>query len=243
MMQEMMVGAIFALSAFTFSFAGFGFALVAVPLLALILPVKAAVAIQFPLMYGVVLYHAWRFGRKVRWRQMAPLFIGAGLGLPLGVWSLNSFPETAMKRILAVFIVLVIFNNYFKSGRRRLKFFVTSKCLGGFMGVISGWFTGAFCTGGPPGVLYVSALGVEPETAKGLLGNYFVFVCTYLGILLSVNGMLTSSIWMDSLKYSPAVAAGIFLGAVMTRCVSTRGYRLTVDILLVLTSVMLWMRG
>ena len=239
----MMIMAIFALSAFTFSFAGFGFALVAVPLLALILPVKAAVAIQFPLMYVVVLYHAWRFGRKVRWRQMAPLFIGAGLGLPLGVLSLSNFSEAAMKQILAGFIVLVVLNNYFNSDWRLRKFFVTSKCLGGFLGVASGWFQGAFATGGPPAVLYVAASDLDPEIAKGLLGNYFAFLCTYLGILFLVNGMLTASIWMDSLKYSPAVVAGVLGGAAMARRVSTRGYRLIVDVLLVLTSVMLWMRG
>jgi len=242
-MHEIMIMAIFALSAFTFSLTGFGFALLAVPLLALILPVKEAVLTQFPLMYCVVLYHVWRFGRKVRWRQMSPLFIGAGLGMPLGLLSLNRFPETAMKRILAVFIVLIVLNSHFNCGRRFRKFSITPKYLGGIMGVVSGWFHGAFATGGPPGVVYVVALDLDPEITKGLLGNYFAFICTYLGILLLINGMLTAPVWIDSLKYSPAVVTGVFLGAVIARRVSTRGYRLFVDGLLMLTSLLLWVRG
>ena len=243
MMHEITISAIFALSAFTFSFAGFGFALVAVPLLALILPVKATVAIQFPLLCGVVFYHAWRFGRKVLWRQMAPLFIGALLGLPLGLFSLNRFPETVMKRILAVFMVLIVFSSHFNWGLRLRKFFATSKYMGGFMGVASGWFQGLFCTGGPLGVVYVLASDLDAETAKGILGNYFTFLCIYQGILFFINGMLTAFIWVDSLKYSPAVVAGIFLGAAMARKVGTRGYRLSAEGLLVLTSLLLWTRG
>ena len=45
---------IFLVSAFTMSFAGFGFAMVSVPLLALLLPLHQAVALQFP--YCLILF-------------------------------------------------------------------------------------------------------------------------------------------------------------------------------------------
>jgi uncharacterized membrane protein YfcA len=52
---------IFFTSAFVTAFAGFGFAMVSVPLLALLLPVKLAVALQFPYSMGLFMYQAWHY--------------------------------------------------------------------------------------------------------------------------------------------------------------------------------------
>src|SRR5262245_62742277 len=89
---------------------GFGEALVAVPLLALLIPVEVAVPLAVLLsvtVAGVVLAQDWRhvhFGGA--WR----LVLATLPGIPLGLWLLTAAPEPAVKALLAV--VIIAFSAY-----------------------------------------------------------------------------------------------------------------------------------
>jgi hypothetical protein len=69
------------LSAFTFSFAGFKFGLVALPLLALVLPIKDAVAIQLPFSVLLVVINSFRYGKSIKWNELKPFFIGSAAAI------------------------------------------------------------------------------------------------------------------------------------------------------------------
>ena len=106
MWDHIFIASILALSSFTFGFAGFGFSLMAVPLLALALPLKEAIAIQFPLMAALSVYRtAWHYGRATSFKGLWLFFACAFVSLPLGLFALNQLPEGFMKKGLAVFIV------------------------------------------------------------------------------------------------------------------------------------------
>jgi len=61
MVNDAAMAIVFFVSAFVTSFAGFGFAMISVPLLTLLLPVKVAVALQFPYSMGLFMYQAWHY--------------------------------------------------------------------------------------------------------------------------------------------------------------------------------------
>src|SRR5438034_908667 len=89
---------------------GFGEALVAVPLLALLIPVEVAAplaALVSVTVAGVVVAQDWRkvHGRSARW-----LVLFTCLGIPFGLVLLTTVAEPVVKAILAV--VIIAFSSY-----------------------------------------------------------------------------------------------------------------------------------
>ncbi len=227
------------LSAFTFSFAGFGFGLVAVPLLALVLPVKDAVAIQLPFSVLLVVVNSCRYGKSIKWNQLKPLFIGSALAIPAGVYSLNLFPDTLMKRALAVFIVLVIVFDRMSQGKGTISQFAKTGQGGIVLGMISGWFIGAYTTGGPPAVIYSTARFPEPGNAKGAMGLYFLATDVLIVLLFTMTGLLTVELFLKALRFTPAVLSGFLAGSLFFNNINRGTYLIGVHFLLLVSAIML----
>lgn len=228
------------IAAFAFSFAGFGFGLVSVPLLALVVPMKMAVAIQFPFSFLLVLLNAWRYGSALKWQDLKPLTIGSAIAIPLGVFSLNWFPEIVMKRALAIFIVLTVVNARNKWGYKIIHSFASTTTGGVILGIISGWFSGAYTTGGPPAVIYATTKFSDPEKAKGVMGLYLFIINIPIMFLFWFADVLTLDTLKTSFMYTPVVVVGFLAGAVILKRVSYRGYMLGVHLLLLIAAGMLW---
>jgi uncharacterized protein len=231
------------LSAFTFGFSGFGFALVSVPLLALVMPIKTAVAFQFPYAAVLVLYHAWRYRRHVDRGELWPIMAGASLGMPMGLWLLHQAPEVPLKRALALFIVLAIVGTSLPAGRRLARLFAGRTWWGALWGLVSGWFQGAYSTGGPPAVIFVMSLDPSPAKAMGFLGVYFSFLYLAMTVLYGASGLFSWPLLQACALYAPAVLAGTVVGHLALGRVGARSYRLAVNLLLVVTAVLLWLRA
>lgn len=227
------------LSAFTFSFAGFGFGLVAVPLLALVMPVKDAVAIQLPFSVFLVVVNSARYGKSIRWNELKPLFIGSAAAIPAGVFSLNIIPDTIMKRALALFVVLVILFERKSKGQGKVGDFAKTGPGGMILGMISGWFIGAYTTGGPPAVIYATARFPEPRNAKGAMGLYFLATDVLIVLLFSMTGLLTLELFFQAMQYTPAVLGGFLAGSYFFKNITSRTYLVGVHVLLFMAAVML----
>jgi uncharacterized protein len=89
---------------------GFGEALVAVPLLSLLIPVEEAVPLATLVsitVAGVVVAQDWhRVHVGSAWR----LVVSTLFGIPLGLWLLATVPEEVVKAILAA--VIIAFSSY-----------------------------------------------------------------------------------------------------------------------------------
>lgn len=227
------------LSALTFGFAGFGFGLVSVPLLALVLPVKDAVAIQLPFSFFLVLINSCRYGKSIKWRELKPIFIGSAVAIPVGVYSLSFFPDNLMKRALALFVVLVILFERRSRGEGRVGEFAKTGAGGVLLGMISGWFIGAYTTGGPPAVIYSTARFSEPWKAKGAMGLYFFVTDILILLLFIMTGLLTLELFCQSILYTPAVLAGFLAGSYFFGNLSRKTYMIGVHLLLLMAAIML----
>jgi len=227
------------LSAFTFSFAGFGFGLVAVPLLALVLPIKDAVAIQLPFSVLLVVINSFRYGKSIKWNELKPLFIGSAAAIPVGVYSLHLFPDNFMKRALALFVVMVILFEQRGQGQGKFGVFARTGFGGMLLGMISGWFIGAYTTGGPPAVIYAAARFSEPRNAKGAMGLYFLATDVLIILLFTMTGLLTLELFFQSIRFTPAVIAGFLAGSYFFKNITNRTYIIGVHVLLFMAAIML----
>lgn len=243
MPTELALALIFVLSGFTMSFAGFGFALVSVPLLALLLPVKEAVALQFPYCLALFLYQAWHYREHLDWKLMKPLVLGTALGLAIGTFMLYYLPEVTLKRALAVFIVAVVIFNLMPAGQSFMARHAQSPWWGRFCGFITGSFFGAYTIGGPPAALYITSVTDDPLKAKSFLASFFSVQFVIIAFFYGYAGMFSWEGLKTTLLFSPAVAAGSALGFWAFAHASNRLYRRVVSLMLLATAVVLWWRA
>src|SRR5439155_9336663 len=119
---------------------GFGEALVAVPVLALLIPVEVAAPLAVLLsitVAGVVVVQDWH---HVHVRSAGRLVLASLFGIPLGLLLLTAVAERAVKAILAG--VIIAFSTYSLVSRRRLE--LTNDRLAWVFGFAAGVLGGAY---------------------------------------------------------------------------------------------------
>jgi uncharacterized membrane protein YfcA len=243
MLLDICTGLILSLSGFTMSFAGFGFALVSVPLLALFIPVREAVAMQFPFCFALFAYQAWHYRRHFFWTDMKDMVWGFAVGIVLGTTLLFHLPGALLKKVLAVFIASVVLFNMTPAGQRFRLQHAHNPWWGHWCGFLSGSFFGAYTIGGPPAALYILSVQKDPLRAKSFLAFFFSLQFFIIAVIYTLTGLISLDSLKTSIPFTPAVVAGSALGFYGFRRASSRSYQKVVDWMLLATSMALWWRG
>src|SRR5271170_3490076 len=108
--------AVLFLATFIRSALGFGEALVAVPLLALTLPVQTAAPLAVLVSITVAVIVVIQDWRSIHLRSAGWLVLSTLFGIPLGLLLLKTVPESVVKSILGAFIIA--FALYSLTGRK-----------------------------------------------------------------------------------------------------------------------------
>jgi uncharacterized membrane protein YfcA len=243
MHEQLALAAIFLVSAFTMTFAGFGFALISVPLLALLFPVQTAVALQCPYCMLLFVYQAWHYRKHFCWQDMRPMFWGSVAGLTLGSYLLYQLPEVALKRSLALFIVAVVAFNWSKWSKGSAAGWVHSPWWGRVCGFLSGSLLGAYTIGGPPAVVYIASRNYDPMRAKSFMASFFSAQFVFVMSIYAYTGLFTAESLKTSALYSPVVVLGSLAGFWIFNKASNHTYRVVVQIMLLAAAVALWWRA
>ena len=171
---------------------GFGEALIAVPLLALFLPIQVATPLAVLIsvaIAGIILIQDWR---KVHVRSMGWLFVPTLAGIPLGIWLLHSSHQLLVKAALGVIIVL--FSGFFLLVKHppHLEHDSHAWLLG--CGFVAGVLGGAYGINGPALVVYGSMRRWSPQHFRATLQGYFL-PASALGMLgYGVSGLWTKQV-------------------------------------------------
>jgi uncharacterized membrane protein YfcA len=203
---------------------GFGEALVAVPLLALLIPVEVAVpvaALVSITVAGVVVVQDWhKIHLASAWRLVVFTFVG----IPLGLLLLTTLEERIVKAILAV--IIIGFSSYRLAGRSRLT--LDDDRLAWLFGFAAGVLGGAYGMNGPPLVVYGTLRLWTPEHFRATLQGYFL-PASLVGMLgYWLAGLWTPAVTRDYLVSLPAVLAAIVLGRAINRRIDDRRFVLYV---------------
>src|SRR5689334_20470388 len=95
---------------------GFGESLVAVPLLALLMPLNVAVPLSVLLSVTIAGFVVIQDHKKIHFKSAFKLTAFALIGIPVGLWLLTHVPELPVKILLG--LVIVAFAGYLLSGTR-----------------------------------------------------------------------------------------------------------------------------
>ncbi|WP_040889178.1 sulfite exporter TauE/SafE family protein [Zavarzinella formosa] len=190
---------------------GFGEALVAVPLLALVMPVAAAAPVAVLVSITVAAIVVAQDWRHVHFRSALWLLIPTLAGTPIGLFLLTEVSERAVKAILGT--VIAAFSAYILLGRKRAA--LQNDRLAWLFGFGAGVLGGAYGMNGPPLVIYGTLRGWSPKHFRATLQGYFLpaSLAGLIGYWLA--GLWTAEVTHHYLTSLPAVLAAIFLGRVV----------------------------
>jgi uncharacterized membrane protein YfcA len=187
---------------------GFGFALLSMPLMTMILGIRFAtpfVAITGVTVGLLMISSNWQEADR---RILLQLFGWALLGVPLGVILFGYLPEEWVKRGLGA---LLVFYSLYALLQPELPL-VRNRWLTLVCGFASGLLTGAYNTGGPPVIVYGTLRHWSREQFRSTLQLFFMLVSLFAMIGHGIAGLWTTEMWWIYLYSLPGLLLGHFMG-------------------------------
>ncbi len=187
---------------------GFGEALVAVPLLAFLIPIQVAAPVAVMASITVALLVVAQDWRKIHARSAVRLVLPTLLGIPLGLMLLRAVAEPVVKGVLAA--AIIGFSAYALVGGQHRK--LRDDRFAYVFGLAAGVLGGAYGMNGPPLVIYGSLRGWSPQHFRATLQGYFLPAS-----LAGLWGYWASGFWTPAvsryyLLSLPLVIAATLLG-------------------------------
>jgi len=202
------VAAILFVATFVRSALGFGEALIAVPLLALVMPVTVAAPVAALVSVTVAAAVVARERQHVQWASARRLVLATFAGIPLGLVLLTRVSEPLVKGLLALIIVAFSIQGLRGAGRWRL----ADDSAAWAFGLIAGVLGGAYGMNGPPLAAYGSMRQWSPSQFRATLQGYFLPASAAGMVGYWWVGLWTSSVSRLYLTSVPVVVLAIVLG-------------------------------
>ena len=230
-------------------FSGFGFALIAVPLLSLIMDIKFAVPLVLLLaFFSVVVLSA----NKLRFFKEPALIITFGviyagmmLGIEMGTRALAGLDTAVLKRVLGIAVILFALHMFLRvrreedaaprEGLARLLGILVAFVVG----VCSGLGGGLFGTSGPPLVVYVDHFAENKSAFRAHLLMLFVLHDIFRLYRYIHHSLLSMEMVRFGLWLLPAVCVGLFVGSKLHALVSEKTFNRAVAAMLFVSGLLL----
>jgi uncharacterized membrane protein YfcA len=207
---------------------GFGFALVATPLLALTVGAHHAVLLA---LLTALAFNAWQTWEGRRHRDtgvVVRLLIGATVGMPAGyvVYRVTDPHElTAIIGVIVVVAAAALWTRRLRTG--------DSVVVDLAAGLLVGVLTTSTGTNGPPAVVLLQARGLRPEQFRATLTTVFLAVDVAAVAVFSAGGDLDLQTLAVAVACAPALLVGALAGRASRSLLSPEAFR--VGVLLLLT--------
>jgi uncharacterized membrane protein YfcA len=188
---------------------GFGSALISIPLLALLLPVKLVIPVVLVVDFIATASTGLRFRRDVAIGELKPIVVPMMIGLAAGVTLLVQLPARWILLALGLFIFGYGAYSLFTRARAR----EYSKWWSLPVGLSGGVISGLFGMGGPMYVIYLSGRIAEPARLRATLSTMFTLNTGVRLVLFLITGLLLQhDVWIAALYLFPFMALGMYVG-------------------------------
>ncbi len=199
----------------------FGFSLIAVPLLGIVLPLKDFVPmlVLFSFLINLILYRnlTGSFNKK----RILVLVLSGLTSTILGIYMLK-FVDNSILKLVVGFVILISAVLMLFGIRIRVKVRILGDIIAG---IASGLLNGSVSLSGPPVILLLSNEDTEKEIFRKTLTTYFLLLNLISLPLFFMNGLLSTDIVIKSLINLPALGVGMFLGLYMGNRISEKHFK------------------
>ncbi|MCP4550260.1 MAG: sulfite exporter TauE/SafE family protein [bacterium] len=201
------------LAAFVRSTFGFGDALVAMPLLALVVELPFATPLVGMLGTSIAMVLLIKHWRKVQFAGTWRLVVASIAGIPIGLYLLKGSFDTPLKLILGGGIIIFAAYNLLKPRLLAIR----NDNWAWLFGFVAGILGGAFNTNGPPVVIYSSLRRWNPATFRATMQGYFLPVNVTILVGHIMAGLWTRPVLKTYAICAPLIALSIWAGDRLSR--------------------------
>ncbi len=227
------------LSTFIRSALGFGDALIAMPLLAIVVGLQVATpltAMGATTIAIIILIKAWKkVDIKAAWR----LVITTWIGIPIGIFFLKEAPELLVKSLLGIIITGFGLYNLIVPNLPRL----LNENWAYLTGLIAGILGGAYNTNGPPVVIYGMLRRWDSEKFRATLQGYFLPTGAAILISHGIAGMWTPQVVHLYLYSIPVIVGAVLIGGKVNQLIPQGKFDKIIYGFLVIIGILLIIKG
>lgn len=212
---------------------GFGFAILAVPLMGLVIPPTQAVLLAIVLQMLIGPFGVSKAMGHIDARLVAGVAVGAMVGTPFGLLILSSTPPDVARLLIAAIAVgcFGIFLIKRAPTPNRAPSHVAAT------GLAAGVLNGFAAMPGPPVILYFVRSGVPPMAARGSMILVFFAAATAGTITAWLRGLLDAHLGLLALSVFPLMLVGNHVGSKFFGVIPERVWRSAVIILLIVSAL------
>lgn len=201
---------------------GFGEALVAVPLLAFVIPIEEAAPLATLVSITVAALVIAQDWRHVHFLSASWLVVSTLAGIPLGLLLLTLVAEPVVKAVLGALIIGFSIFCLRKPGRAEAE--LTNDRWAWAFGFVAGVLGGAYGMNGPPLVVYGSLRKWSPAHFRATLQGYFLPAS-----LVGMTGYWLAGLWTPAvtrlyLVSLPVTLAAVVLGRAIHRRIQAESF-------------------
>lgn len=201
LMALLLAGVIYGLT-------GFGFALVAVPILIILLSPKIVVPlvmIHATFISLVILFEARKW---VDLRRIWPLMVAGLAGIPAGTYLLIFLDDGILKMSIGAIIIPFAIASLL-GFKKQIK---NEKLAFAPVGFISGLLNASTSLAGPPVILFFVNQGIAKQTFRANLVAYYTVLSAATVSAFMIGGVITAEVIQYSLWLLPATILGALTG-------------------------------
>jgi len=219
---------------------GFGDALIAMPLLVLLVGIQIAAPLMALLAFVIAFLIFIKNRKSTRIKITLKLVISGLIGVPVGLYFLSEIDEgiinIGLGVILVLFALFKLLNIKFTLKARTHNILIYP------VGFISGMLGAAYNTNGPPVIMLLSSKNWQSGDFRSTLQSYFLF--TGIGILAGhlAWGNFTMSVLTYFLAGLPIIIITFFIGEKWAAKLSNEKFYVWVYFVLLLLGVSLLLR-
>lgn len=219
------------LSATIQGIAGFGFALISVPIMSAFFPITTVVPII--VFYSLisnftVIFKTIKFTNL---KKIYPMIVSGILGIPIGTIILKTFNQNNLKIAIGLiilftsFVMLKGFRINFK--KEKISYIVT--------GLISGILNGSLSMSGPPIVLFLSNEGYNKNEFRANLALYSIVTNILTIFTYIISGLISQNTIKTSLVGIIPLIIGSYFGIFIAEKIENNHFKKLILILLIIT--------
>ena len=221
---------------------GFGFALIAVPLLVMVLDPKTAVITVFLLASTASVLTLRAARSDVALEEAKRLSIGAVVAMPAGVALLLSAPSLVLRLCLGVATIsaavwLLVGHDPAERAAQ------PSPLLAYAAGAVSGVLNTALSTNGPPLVVYLRSRGLSPHVFRSTISVVFT-ISNVVGLAyLAIGGAIHREAVVLALLAGPCNVIGWWAGNSLAKRIAPHHFDRIVDVALLVSGLVVMVRA
>jgi uncharacterized membrane protein YfcA len=221
-----------AVAAFAQSLAGFGFGLLSVPMLALVLAPRDAIVVSVLVASVSTTTQAVADRRFTEWKTVRRLSYLSYAGMPFGLILFNVVSERALRfglgAVVLVATVLII---------RKFQIPPEARGYDWVLGFISGVLNTSTSTNGPPLVFLMKSRSMDAATFRATLNTIFSLANIGALILFFGSGKMNHDNLLGALVALPSLAISLRIGYAMRKHVKEETFTNLVASLMLLSGI------